>query len=134
MKKIQAQQYASALFNSLLGKSKQESEDVLRNFIHVLSRNNDFSSSEKIISEFSLLWNRYAGILEAEIISPYPLDSKSENDVKLFLSERTGAKEIVLKTTVFRDILGGLVIKYQDRVLDGSFKAKLSLLKDRMIE
>ena len=63
----------------------------------------------------------------AEIISALPLSTDEENTVRKDVLTRIGAQAVAFR--VDPSILGGLVIKVGDRVLDGSVAGKLEGLR-----
>lgn len=66
----------------------------------------------------------------AEITSALPLNSAEEETVRRDVLSRVGASEV--KFRVDPSILGGLVIKVGDRVLDGSVAGKLDGLRSSL--
>jgi len=126
---IQIKQYSTILYKLLDGKSKSEAEKIILEFVAVLTANNDLGKLKKIISEFGVVWNKEKGIVEAEIIS---VNELSKDIVKLlndYIAKLSGAKEVMLSEEVDKSLLGGVVIKYGDKVLDGSLKTKIDSLK-----
>ncbi len=88
---------------------------------------------EYISDEYQQLLDGYRGVegVEvAEVITAIPLD----NEEKLRIGERiTGilGKPVVLKPKVDPGIIGGIIIRVGDRLIDGSIRGKLvSLRKD----
>ncbi len=67
---------------------------------------------------------------QAEVTSALPLTDAEKETVKNDILAKTGAKNIVFH--VDPAILGGLVIKVDDKVLDGSVAAQLESLRQNM--
>lgn len=130
--KINPKQYAQSLYESLLGKSEEESKEVLRSFVTVLGKDGVLSHEEEIISAFIEIWNQENGELAASISSAHSLAENSREIIKDYLKNRTGAKKIVLTENVDENLLGGFVLKYGSKVLDGSLKTSLEELKTNM--
>ena len=89
---------------------------------------------KKIIEAFSVIWNKEKGIVEAEVLSANEL---SKDVVKLlngYITKLSGAREVVIREKVEKNLLGGVVIKYGDRVVDRSLKTKISDLKNNMVK
>jgi F-type H+-transporting ATPase subunit b len=63
----------------------------------------------------------------AEIISALPLTEKEKESVQKDITSRVGAQEITFR--VDPNILGGLVVKIGDKVLDGSIAGQLESLR-----
>ena len=66
----------------------------------------------------------------AEVTSALPLDEKEQDTVKKSVLEKVGAKAVAFR--VDPSILGGLVIKVGDKVLDGSVAGKLEGLRQNL--
>lgn len=130
--KISAKHYAQALIGSLWGKSEDEAKAAVDGFVRVLDEDGSLPLAGKIIEELSLLWDKKMGIIEAEVASSHGLRPELVEEIGAYLRSKTGAKKIVLKEKINKKILGGLVIRYQDRVLDGSLKSKIDSLKEEM--
>ena len=66
----------------------------------------------------------------AEVTSALPLNDKEQDTVKKNVLEKVGAKAVAFR--VDPSILGGLVIKVGDKVLDGSVAGKLEGLRQSL--
>jgi F-type H+-transporting ATPase subunit b len=66
----------------------------------------------------------------AEVTSALPLSDQEQETVRKNISDRVGAKEVAFR--VDPSILGGLVIKVGDKVLDGSVAGKLEGLRQSL--
>ena len=130
--KINPKQYAQSLYELLLGKSEEESKVVLHSFVAVLEKDGMLSHEEEIISAFIEIWNQENGELAASISSAHSLVENSREIITDYLKNRTGAKKIVLTESVDEDLLGGFVLKYGSKILDGSLKTSLEELKTNM--
>ncbi len=130
--KINPKQYAQSLYESLFGKSEEESRKILHNFVAVLGRDGVLNRENEIISAFEEIWNQENGELPASISSAHQLADNSREAITDYLKNKTGAKKIVLTEEVDQDLLGGFVLKYESRVLDGSLKTNLEDLKNKM--
>ncbi|MFH0923831.1 MAG: ATP synthase F1 subunit delta [Candidatus Falkowbacteria bacterium] len=132
--KISVKQYAQSLYEAVADKSNSQIKNAVKNFFQILVQNNDLAKADEIINEFVKIWNKENGIIEAGVESAKALD---DNIVKLlnnYIAELSGAKTVILNQTVNKYILGGVIIKYGDKILDGSLRARLGELKSRMIQ
>jgi len=123
--KIKPKQYAISLFESLEGKNKKETEEIIEKFVQVLVENNQASQIEKIISYFSNLWGKENGLVEAEIISSRKLDNKIVKLLNDYIVKLSDAKKVNIEEKVDPGIIGGVVIKYGDKIMDGSLKTEI---------
>ncbi|HET8840812.1 MAG TPA: ATP synthase F1 subunit delta [Ktedonobacteraceae bacterium] len=69
---------------------------------------------------------------EAEVITAAPMDEAQSDLVKQALERRTG-KTILMQTRVDPEILGGVVARVGDQVIDGSIQQRLQTLKRQLL-
>ena len=127
--KITEKKYAKALYDTVKDKKKDQVKSVLVEFIKLLNENNDLTKAEKIMSEFNKIWNKEEEIIEAEIISANELSKKTVKDLNDYIIELTKAKNVEVVEKVDKDLLGGVVLKYNDKIIDGSVRTKLGALR-----
>ena len=128
-------QYAKALF-SLINevKSDKEAKEIIKKFVEVLIKNNKISQIEKIISYFVELWDKEKNIMQAEIINAEEVGKEVEGILSNYLKKKIGDKKIFIKKTVDKNILGGFIIKYDNKILDASLATKIKELKGKLLE
>lgn len=131
--KISAKQYAEALYDLAQNKSEQDLEAVFKGFLAALISNNDLAKAPIVLAEFSNLWDNKKGIILAEVISSEALSQEIFIKVKDFIINLTKAKEVKIANQVDPNILGGIIIKYKDKILDGSLKTGLLGLKQEIL-
>ena len=129
--KISAKQYARSLYEAVAGK---KAGDEVANFLKLLVRNNDLKLADKIIAEFTRLWNEHEGLITAEVVSARELDRESDSAIKNFLKEERSAKLVELKKSVDGKLLAGFILKFGDQVIDGSLRKKIARLKEEMVK
>lgn len=83
---------------------------------------------EQIRDSYQRLLNAERGVEIAEVTTAVPLAENDQERMAQRLSEITG-KRVILKMKVDPAILGGLVARIGDRVLDGSVISKLKALR-----
>lgn len=127
--KISARQYAQGLYDSVLDKSEKEVKAVLKSFVAVLARNLDLNKADEISDFFQAIWEKEHGEVRAELISARELGPTARETVLGYLKEKTSAQKISLTTELDEKLIGGFVLKYNSKVLDGSLKTSLEELK-----
>ncbi|UCD08899.1 MAG: ATP synthase F1 subunit delta [Dehalococcoidales bacterium] len=86
---------------------------------------------EEISFEYQRLLDTHRGIEGteiAELTTAIPLDDEYILDISKRLTEMIG-KPVVVNTKVDPGLVGGIIIKIGDKVMDGSIKNKLAALK-----
>jgi len=128
MKKITSRQYAQTLFeitNEI--NDKVELEKIIGNFFSILIKNNDTSKLEIIINDFNNIWNKEKNIIESEVKIANDLDEETKKDIIKYLKKIIGTeKQMILSGKKDKNILGGFILKYGDRIIDQSIKNKLN--------
>ena len=123
--KISSQQYAQGLHELVVGKSQAEAKVVISDFLNFLVKNNDVVQANKIISSFDELVKKAAGELEIELVSARPLSKKIDELLKIYLKKKSGAQSFDIKEKINKEIIGGFILRYSDKVVDASLKQNL---------
>jgi F-type H+-transporting ATPase subunit delta len=127
MAKITPRQYAVALFESTKNVKGSKLNEVLKSFIILLAKSHKIKLIEKIIEELNKYANEQEGIEQAEVITAKEIDQKTEQAIK-----KVFGGKIDMKKKVDSQIIGGIIIKTQDKILDASLKTQLKKLKETM--
>lgn len=128
--KISAQQYAQALHQTLQQTPDKDQDKVIDNLIKVLQANQHTDLYQEIIEEFEKLLNKDKGLKEVKVTTATDQDSKVVMDN---LNELAG-KQIKLTHQTDESIIGGVVIKMDDTLIDGSIKTQLDDLHKQLKE
>ncbi len=129
--KYSPKQYAQALMQSLEGTSPGDQEKVLDNFVKILAENNEIRNFEAIAEEFHKLELGNQGIKQVEIQSAHPLNRENEKEILDELNKLVKGK-LEVKKKVNEDLIGGVVIQLEDKVIDASIKHQLEQLKENL--
>ena len=100
----------------------------LVNFLELLAEKHRMPVIFRIRAQFDELWAEENKRLEVRVTSAVPLDDKVVKQVGDEIERKTN-KKIDLSSDVDEDILGGLVLRVGNRVLDASVRAKLERLR-----
>jgi F-type H+-transporting ATPase subunit delta len=85
-----------------------------------------------IAAELQQMVLDYKNQATAEVTTAMPMDEQQQALVKQALEKRTG-KTILLTTRVNPEILGGVVARVGDQVIDGSIQQRLQALKRQLL-
>lgn len=132
--KIKPKQLALSLYETLDGKTSGQVKAVIAKFVELLSGKNMLAKADKIAVEFVKIWNTRHSIVEAEVASANGLDKVSIKLIKNYIIELSGAKEVRVSEKTDKNILGGVVIRYGDKIVDGSLKTSLEELRNKMVK
>jgi F-type H+-transporting ATPase subunit delta len=106
-------------------------DPLVLNLARLLLRRGRTSLGPQIAVAYEELVQESKGISHATVTSAVPLSVEDQRAVTQRLRELTGG-EVVLETEVDDSILGGLVVRIGDRLIDGSTKSRLLALKRRL--
>ena len=132
--KITAKQFALSLYESVEGKSAAEIKATIKKFVEILAGKNQLAKAEKIIAEFIKIWHAEHGIVEAQAISSNGLNKAEVKLLKDYIAGLSGAEEVRLTEKIDKNILGGVIIRYGDKIVDGSLRTQLADLKEKLIK
>jgi F-type H+-transporting ATPase subunit delta len=110
---------------------KAETSELTMHFLLVVASKGRETSLEAIAAQYKVLWDRQQGRQEVEVRTAVALTEAEQKELTQTLSRVTG-KTVDLSITVTPELLGGLVVRMGDRVLDGSVARKLARLGERL--
>lgn len=102
--------------------------------VAVLSARGKITLVSEISEEYQRLVDNYRGIEgaeTAEVTTAIPLDADYQLKLAQRITEIVG-KPVILKTIVDPSIIGGIVIRVGDKLIDGSLRTKLAALKKEL--
>ena len=108
-------------------------DPLASNLLALLATRNLANLVPGILETFEALVDRHNGIERAEVIAAVPLDQPQQEAIEAVLVKLVD-KDIRLSTGVDPDILGGLVARVGDRVIDGSLRTKLQGMRRNVVE
>jgi F-type H+-transporting ATPase subunit delta len=132
--KITPKQYALSLYELIEEVDPSNVQDVLKNFIVFLAKNNDLRLADKIISELENVWNDKEGIADIEVTATQKLDEEMVGLLKEYAIKWLNKKEININQKIDDQILGGIILKHKDMVIDGSLRKKIVNLKQELVK
>ncbi len=132
--KVTPKQYAQALLDVVAGKGEVEVLEVVKDFAKLLKKNNQAAQLEKILYYFTRLHDKQTGIVQSKVITAKALDEELMAEVTNYLNGIEKGEKVEVSFNVNKKILGGLVVKYGDRILDNSLKTRLNQLKTSLLK
>lgn len=102
--------------------------EALRNFLELLAEKHRMPAIFRIRRQFDELWAEERKRLEVRLTSAVELDEKVVRSLGEQIEEQTG-RRVDLTSEVDDEIIGGLVLRVGNMVLDASLRAKLERLR-----
>lgn len=115
----------------LIEKALAGSDPKVLSLALLLLRRNRTALGPQIAQAYQEIIDRERGVYHAVVTSAVPLSDAEKAEVQRKLQELTGG-QVELETQVDEDILGGLVVRIGDRLIDGSTRSRLVALKQRL--
>ena len=103
------------------------------NLLALLATKNMTLLMPGILEQFSVMVDRHRGIEWADVTTAVPLDDAQEKEVSQLLSGIAGS-EVSLRTYVEPELIGGIVARLNDRVIDGCVRSKLRNMHRQVVE
>lgn len=91
------------------------------------------SLAPSLATEFDKLVDESKGIIGAQVTTAVPVDADTEQGISDRLAKATG-KVIRMQTKVEPAILGGMVVRLGDQIVDGSVRSNLNSLRRSLAE
>lgn len=95
-----------------------------RNFVSILAENGRLSLLPHITELFESLRDQHQQTMDVDVASAFEVDESESTRLSEALSKRL-QKEINLTTRVDQSLLGGVIVRAEDTVIDNSVRGKL---------
>ncbi len=108
-------------------------DPVFTNFLEALLERHRMPAVFRIRGRFDELWEDENRLLPVEVTSAVALDEHTVASIGQRIGEQTGRK-VELSSTVDPDILGGIVVRVGNSVLDASIRNRLNQLRKQVAQ
>ena len=112
----------------------EEMSTSTTNFLKVLTDNGRAEILEDAVVRYEDLVKEHQGKVDVELTTAVELSDEMLDRVKSRLGEILDGREIVLETNVDPDLVGGAVFWIGEKRIDGSVRAQLQGLREKMLE
>lgn len=128
MKKFSVKQYAVALYEATQSCAKQSDvKEVVNNFAAMLARERRLKKAGQVMEEFLIYSKERAGIVGVEITSAKELDKKTIAAIEKIFGKNTESTSCVDSS-----LIGGIILRTKDHILDASIKTQLKKLRQSL--
>lgn len=104
----------------------------VQRFVLLLLERRRITALPAIARAYRELVDQHIGQVRAEVVSAQPLGGADLDRVRRSLEQRTG-KKVLIEASVDPDLIGGVVARVGDLVLDGSVRAQLATLREKLL-
>lgn len=116
------------IFNSVF--RENVGQEVL-NFLNIIIDKKRGAYIKSIVKEYVALVNDAKNIMEAVAVTAVPLSDEEMTKLQEILSKSL-EKDIQLKNEIDTEIIGGMLVKMGDKVMDGTVKNRLGQIQRQM--
>jgi F-type H+-transporting ATPase subunit delta len=115
-----------------LRKAIDGAEPIFLNFLELLLENHRMPAIFRIRRNYDRLWKDHNRLLPVEVTAAVELDEETVRQIGDRIAEQTGRK-VELSSKVEPDILGGIVVRVGNQVLDASIRNRLETLRKQVV-
>ncbi len=108
----------------VLGDSLSEQQ---QNLVKLMAENGRLGLMPDVLEQYEVARARAENKVEAEVVSAFELSAQQTDDLVKTLKNKLGC-DVTLTTTVDESLIGGVVIKAGDTIIDASMKSQLDSL------
>jgi ATP synthase F1 delta subunit len=114
-----------------LKRSITDADPIFMNFLETLVERHRMPAIFRIRARYQELWDEVNKLLPVEVTSAIELDPATIKSIGDRIGEQTG-NEIELTTVVDPDVLGGIVLRVGNFILDASIRNRLNQLRKQV--
>jgi F-type H+-transporting ATPase subunit delta len=130
---LAAPQVSADQKNAVLSKAYEDrAPRLFLRFLQQLVKNRRQNLIPEIATEYRDLVDEVEGRVHAQVTLAKPVDEEQHAAIARQLSHTLG-KPVVPQIRINPNILGGIVVRIGDRVMDGSVRRRLGILRTRML-
>lgn len=119
----------ASLRSSLVEKAFAELPKHVVSFMGLLCKKGHIRELFDCAEEYERIYKHFLSISEVQVISAVPL-TEEEKAALISKLEKTSGKSISAHYSVDASLLGGIVVKSEDTVIDGSLRSRLGKVKE----
>ncbi|MFK0570231.1 F0F1 ATP synthase subunit delta [Endozoicomonas sp.] len=118
--------------DAIIGLCQGDLDKPVENYLRVLSEHRRLKLLPEIVVLYAQLKAEQERSQQVQVTSAYPLSQEQQDRLAEKMAVRL-ERSVHLVTEIDSSILGGVIVKAGDLVIDGSLRARLSKLADAMI-
>jgi ATP synthase F1 delta subunit len=116
-----------------LDRAVSGADPVFENFLQALLERHRMPAIFRIRARFEEMWEEENRLLPVEVTSAIELDEETVRSIGDRIGEQTG-RTVELSSKVDPDIIGGIVLRVGNSVLDASIRTRLNQLRKQVAQ
>ena len=119
---------AAQLFLDICG---EQLDEPGVNLIKALAENKRLGFLPEVAGLFDALKKEAESQVEVEVVSAYPMTGEQQTLLSDALNKRFG-KKVILSSRVDEELIGGVLVRVGDKVIDGSLRGRIEQLSQQL--
>jgi len=128
---LESRKVAFETKQAFLAQGFPETSPLVLNLVYLLVSRRRLNLLPRIVEEYRRLLDVHQGREQALVVTAVPLEERDKERLSQLLSRLSGRK-VVLTARVDPAIVGGVVTRLGDKLIDGSVKSRLEQLRQRL--
>ena len=116
-----------------IGRIVTDADERTVNFLELLAERHRMPAIFRVRRDFDALWAEENKLLPVSVTSAVELDNALVSDIGKRIEEQAG-RRVELSSSVDPDLLGGLVVRVGNMVLDASVRNRLERLRKQVVK
>jgi F-type H+-transporting ATPase subunit delta len=116
-----------------IGRIVSDADERTVNFLELLAERHRMPAIFRVRRDFDALWAEENKLLPVSVTSAVELDDALVSDIGKRIEEQAG-RRVELSSSVDPDLLGGLVVRVGNMVLDASVRNRLERLRKQVVK
>ncbi len=125
---IESSQKSAVFEKTFRGKAT----DTFLNFLLLLVDKGREAELKGILSAFGVFHDEHIGLVRVEVVSAESFEDENVEKLAAAISGSLG-KEVVVNNKVDPELIGGIIVRYEGMVADGSLRTALKGLSSKML-
>jgi len=105
--------------------------ETAESFVKLLVDNGKLSLMPEILSVFSALKSEAGGAVDATLLAAYPVNAKFEQAIAAAMQKKLN-REVKFTTEEDKSLLGGVIVRAGDMVIDASVRGQIESLANEL--
>jgi len=114
-----------------LRKAVSDADPIILNFVDLLIEKHRMPAIMRIRQTYNGLWEQENDVLPVTVTSAVELDEDTVRQIGDRIGEQTGRK-VELSSKVEPDLLGGIVVRVGNSIIDASIRSRLEQLRKQV--
>jgi F-type H+-transporting ATPase subunit delta len=106
--------------------------DTMMKFLCLLIDKGRISQVSEIFSQYTLLLDEIKKCLNIQVVTAETIEDSLLNQIGEKLRNKYGSNEVKIDHSIDPSIIGGIIVRVGDKLIDGSLKGKIETLAEQL--